>query len=210
MSDVQSDASRSPSPKWRGLASPDQVAQALIDLFDQNGHHHYDEVVTQTSHALQCAELAKAAGASSDLVLAALLHDIGHLLEPAHDPRRSSVDFRHEHLGSRFLANWFPLGVTEPIRLHVVAKRYLCRVDSSYAAGLSPASTTSLELQGGALDENEAREFERNEWHQDAVELRRWDDLAKEADFAGGSVDEFRAELVRAVKSGASEREDAR
>ena len=206
MNDAERMPTENPAIQWRGLARPDQVAQALIDLFDQSGHHHYDEVVTQTSHAVQCAELARAVGASDDLVLAALLHDVGHLLEPPHDPRRSTVDFHHERLGARFLANWFLPGVTEPIRLHVVAKRYLCRIDSDYAEGLSAASTTSLELQGGPLDNVEVGEFESTEWHREAVELRRWDDLAKQADFVAQGLEEFRDQLERAAAAGHRER----
>ena len=92
--------------------------------------------------------------------------------------------------------------MTEPIRLHVVAKRYLCRVDSDYAEGLSAASTTSLELQGGPLDNVEVGEFESTEWHREAVELRRWDDLAKQADFVAQGLEEFRDQLERAAAAG--------
>jgi gamma-butyrobetaine dioxygenase len=152
----------------------------ILELFDTRGARDYlGEPVSQLEHALQAAKLAVQAGASDALVAAALLHDIGHLLGPEDDPAEQGVDGFHEEAGSQWLARHFGPEVTEPIRLHVMAKRYLCATDPAYQDSLSPASIRSLELQGGPLNGEEIRQFESNPHHGDAVLLRKWDDSAK-------------------------------
>src|SRR5262249_10688258 len=130
-------------------------------------------------HALQAAQLAVEAGAPDALIAAALLHDIGHLLGPEDDLAEQGIDGLHEEQGSRWLVQHFGPEVTEPIHLHVLAKRYLCGSDPAYLASLSPASVRSLELQGGPLHADEMRRFESNPHYAEAVLLRRWDDAAK-------------------------------
>ncbi len=140
----------------------------------------YDESVSEREHALQCAALAVAADAPGPLVVAALLHDIGHLLE-CDDVRvggMRTADQRHERIGARFLARWFGPEVTSPVALHVSAKRYLC-ASGQYARALSPASAHSLQLQGGAMSAAERAAFLGQTAAPDAVRLRRWDDEAK-------------------------------
>ena len=139
------------------------------------------EAVTQAEHALQCAQSAEAYGASDTLITAALLHDIGHMIDK--DDERlalNGVDARHESQGADFLQMSFPLAVSEPVRLHVTAKAYLCAIDPQYYGGLSFVSRRSLELQGGTLLEAEVDAFRNQPFAEDAVLLRRWDDLAKE------------------------------
>ena len=170
---------------WRQLRSAHDVAVALVALYGDRGASHYDEAVSQTDHAVQAAALAQAAGAPDALVAAALLHDVGHLLEPEEAAPTGARDLHHEAVGARFLSAWFGAEVTDPIRLHVAAKRYLCAVEPGYHQGLSPASAHSLELQGGAMGAPELAEFERLPAHAAAVELRGWDDLAKRTDLAG-------------------------
>lgn len=158
-------------------AYPEHAVDTIIGLFERLGRNRYDESVTQEEHALQSAQLADEAGASPSLVAAALLHDVGHLLV-ARD-RVPTTDLRHEAEGARSLARWFGPEVTQPIALHVAAKRYLCAVDPTYFDGLSPGSVRSLELQGGPMSEAEVERFAAMPGAEDAVELRRWDDLAK-------------------------------
>lgn len=123
----------------------------LAERFASHGAEPYGEAVSQAEHALQCATLAERAGCSDSLVVAALLHDIGHLYE---DPAQiDEEDLRHEEFGARLLRELFPESVWQPVRLHVSAKRFLCAVDPSYHASLSPASRHSLVLQGGPFDE---------------------------------------------------------
>ena len=167
------------APRWRDLGTPGEIAAAVIDLYRRRGSAHYDEVVTQTDHARQCAALAIAADAPSPTVVAAFLHDIGHLLLGDETTER---DLRHEDVGARFIANWFDEEVTEPIRLHVAAKRYLCAISPPYRDGLSAASVHSLELQGGPMSDDEVAAFERTATADTAVALRRWDDQAKVPD----------------------------
>jgi phosphonate degradation associated HDIG domain protein len=131
-------------------------------------------------HALQAAMFAQRSGATLDLVVAALLHDVGHLLHdlPENAPDEG-IDDCHEELAGKWLAQYFGPAVIEPIRLHVTAKRYLCFADPGYLKQLSPPSLQSLLLQGGPMTSEEADEFEKNPHFESAVRLRRWDDAAK-------------------------------
>jgi phosphonate degradation associated HDIG domain protein len=155
--------------------------QILAD-YARLGARAYGEDVSQTQHALQCAALAAADGASDSLVVAALLHDYGHLLEGIEDTGRPVVDERHEMAGAALLGPLFDLQVTQPIALHVAAKRYLCTVQPGYVAALSAASVHSLALQGGPFTAEEVARFQRLEGFADAVRLRRYDDTGKVAD----------------------------
>ena len=130
------------------------------------------EDVTMAEHQLQAAALAVAAGCADSLVVAALLHDVGHLI---------GSDAPHEEVGARWLSQWFGPDVTEPVRLHVAAKRYLVATEPDYAASLSSASVHTLQLQGGPMLSEQVRQFEVLAFAQDAVTLRRLDEAAKDA-----------------------------
>lgn len=153
----------------------------VLALYERWGAERYDEELRQLDHALQTAGLAVEAGAADPVVAAALLHDVGHLLEMADRGglRDRSTDLRHEARGSAWLAGMFPTAVTAPIALHVRAKRYLVAVEPSYADVLSAGSTASLARQGGPLAPDEVAAFEANPGWPDAVDLRRWDDEGK-------------------------------
>ena len=157
------------------------IVDEIFELFARRGGEAYfGEPVSQLEHALQTAMQAEATSAPDTLVVAALLHDIGHLLHQLPENiADQGVDGWHELVGARWLAGYFPKAVTEPIRLHVAAKRYLCAVDAEYQRRLSPASIQSLALQGGPMSESEAREFEAMPYVREAVQVRRWDDQAK-------------------------------
>ncbi|MCA9177410.1 MAG: HD domain-containing protein [Planctomycetales bacterium] len=156
-------------------------ADEAVQLLEARGDSEYGgEAVTQREHALQCALLAEQEHASPELIVAALLHDLGHMLhELADDAPDQGIDDRHEHSAAAALQALFPPEVTEPIRLHVAAKRYLCAVDPDYLAQLSQPSIVSLELQGGPMTSDEANAFAASPHADDAVRLRRWDDTAK-------------------------------
>lgn len=155
--------------------------EQIFACFDRNGANDYgSDRVTQLAHALQCAALAEAEGATSSLIAAALLHDIGHLIHDLGErPAARGIDDRHEVVGREWLGQWFDDAVTEPIRLHVPAKRYLTGTDSGYFATLSFGSVRSLELQGGPFTADEASEFISRPHAVEAVRLRRWDEGAK-------------------------------
>lgn len=136
------------------------------------------EVVSQLEHALQCATLAETAGRSDELITACLLHDLGHLVHNL-GAVDEEIDNSHEYRAIPFLRQLFGLGVTEPIRLHVDAKRYLCFADKNYWSTLSAASKQSLKLQGGIFSTQEAATFIDQPYAREAVQLRIWDDQAK-------------------------------
>jgi gamma-butyrobetaine dioxygenase len=149
------------------------VIDQLEALFAGPGAGEYlGEEVTMGVHMRQAGALAEAAGAAPALVAAALLHDVGHL--------RGETDARHGQAGADWLAQWFGPDVTEPVRLHVAAKRYLCATDHGYLAKLSQESVRTLALQGGPMSAAEAAQFETRPYSGDAVQVRRWDDEAKD------------------------------
>jgi phosphonate degradation associated HDIG domain protein len=175
----------------------------ICHLFATKGHAAYiGEPVSQLEHALQSAHHAELAGASDALVVAALLHDVGHLITKLpEDCAVHGVDDRHEALGQGWLKRHCGPEVTEPVRLHVAAKRYLCATDARYRARLSPASEQSLKLQGGPFTAAEAAEFERSPYYRDAVELRRWDDLAKVPGLEVPGLEHYRPRLARVFEA---------
>lgn len=185
------------------VGSPESITDEVMDVFTQRGSEAYfGEAVTQLEHALQAAHLAVQAGASDALVVAALLHDIGHLLHSGgEDVAERGIDTRHERIGARWLSPRFGVAVSEPVRLHVAAKRYLCHTDPAYFARLSPASVQSLELQGGPMGIGESRQFERQDHWQEAVALRHWDEEAKVVGLAVPSLESYRARLIACARS---------
>ena len=157
------------------------IVDRIIRLFKERGDAAYiGEPVSQTEHALQAAFAAEKENAPAQQIVAALLHDIGHILHNLpEDCAEQGVDDRHEELGCRFLMKHFGPAVSEPVRLHVPAKRYLCTVEPDYCRCLTPTSVRSLHLQGGLFSDEEVRDFAQNPHVQAAVAVRRWDDLAK-------------------------------
>jgi phosphonate degradation associated HDIG domain protein len=182
-------------------------AGAIIDeifaLFDLRGAERYGERVSQLDHALQCATLAQRDGAPDTLVAAALLHDYGHLIDDrGRMAEEAGEDGGHEAVGAAALSRWFGPATTQPIALHVAAKRYLCATEPGYLAALSPASKLSLELQGGPFSVADATTFAADPFAAEAVRLRRWDDWGKAVEGVGAvRLADFR-ETLRRVLSG--------
>jgi phosphonate degradation associated HDIG domain protein len=175
----------------------DTVVDYIMTLFGQRGSADYGgERVTQLAHALQTAWQAEQQGASRAMIVAALLHDIGHLL---HDLTPGyaghGIDDRHETLGARWLRPYFGPAVTLPIQLHVAAKRYLCATEAPYFATLSPGSVRSLELQGGPFTSAQAQRFAARPYAAEAVVLRRWDEQAKMCGLQTPTLEHFRPHL---------------
>lgn len=154
----------------------------IEQLFEQRGHEQYTgEPVTQLQHALQSAYLGEQEGASDELVTAAFLHDLGHLLHDLGDtPSLHGVDDVHQYRVVPFLRGLFSSGVIDAIQRHVDAKRFLCASRPEYYASLSEDSKRSLKLQGGIFSKEEADQFIAEPGASDAVRLRLWDDLAKQ------------------------------
>ena len=178
------------------------MALTLLDiehLFEERGGEQYSgEPVTQLQHALQTAALGEAEGASDALVTAALLHDLGHLLHDLGDtPSMRGLDDVHQYRALPFLRGLFDDDVLDAIKLHVDAKRYLCATRPAYHANLSDDSKRSLLLQGGIFSADEAAKFIAQPGAQDAVRLRQWDDLAKDADSVTPLLSHFMRRALR-------------
>ncbi len=156
--------------------------EKLADIYTTTGLEVFegDRTVTQTSHALQTAMIAEAEGANAAMIAAALLHDIGRIVNPKDRAiTDSGGDAKHEIVAQKYLEPWFGPEVTMPIKWHVAAKRYLIATAEDYASKVSGGSVRSLKGQGGAFTAAEAETFIREPFAREGVLLRRWDDRAK-------------------------------
>ena len=178
------------------------VIAEITRLMDVNGHHRYGlSDLNQIQHGLQAAWLAEQAGDPDSLVAAALLHDIGHMVHDlGENPAAEGVDDQHEAVGHAFLATLFGPEVTEPVRLHVAAKRFLCGTEADYFARLSPDSVLSLSLQGGPMSAEEAAAFRALPHSADAVKLRRYDEGAKVRGLKTPDLAHFMPYVTRCVR----------
>ena len=174
----------------------DQILDVLRGASDRA---YIGEPISQLEHALQCAAAASTAGADDELVLAALLHDIGHLCAPEDAAQMEDVGvLDHETIGARWLlARGVSDRVAKLVRGHVDAKRYLVTTKPSYASRLSPASAKTLEHQGGAMSAAEAKAFETQPLFKQYLQLRSWDEQAKVVDLVVADVDSYRERLLR-------------
>jgi phosphonate degradation associated HDIG domain protein len=165
----------------------------LVSLMTDKGQHRYGlHDVSQLQHALQSALFVERSGGNAALISAALLHDIGHMVHGLGDnPAADGLDDQHEMLGHAFLVKYFPADVTEPVRLHVAAKRYLCAIEPDYFALLAPDSVLSLGLQGGPMSAQEITTFRAEPHAEAAVLLRRCDDAAKVKDLETPGIEHF-------------------
>jgi gamma-butyrobetaine dioxygenase len=168
--------------------------EAIAELFAGPGARDYmGEPVTIGIHMRQAGALAEAAGAEQPLVAAALLHDLGHL--------RQEPDSRHGDAGAQWLSQWFGPAVTEPVRLHVAAKRYLCASEPGYYGRLSAESVRTLAVQGGPMTADQVAAFEALPFARDAVAVRRWDDEAKDPAVTPPEFSHFEALLKALARS---------
>jgi [1-hydroxy-2-(trimethylamino)ethyl]phosphonate dioxygenase len=186
-------------PPEAAMTHDDPVA-FLLRLFKERGDAAYiGEPVSQAEHALQTAWAAERAGADGNLIVAALLHDVGHLLHNLPENcAEAGIDDAHEILGATWLAEHFGPAVAEPVRLHVDAKRFLCTTDPAYLGLLSEASVRSLKLQGGLFTPDEAAKFRAHPQAEAAVALRRFDEQAKVPGLPTPALEHFRSYLEAA------------
>lgn len=187
-------------PQWNG--DREHFIDAFFAWFQRVGETRYETHVTQLEHALQTAANAQQDDASEADIVAALLHDVGHLLVDEHQGRQNFLDWDqcHEEVGARWLEPFFPREVTAPVRLHVPAKRWLCTIDESYWHGLSEASKHSLKLQGGKMCREEQIVFEAHPGWQGAVALRKRDDLAKQSGKRVPALDSYRSVVSKLLR----------
>lgn len=182
----------------------DTIVDFIADIFERRGAESYlGEPVTMSQHMLQAAQRAESEGAGDELIAAALLHDIGHYTSEfgPYSPEDTN-DNHHEAAGARVLEPFFPPLVTQAVRLHVAAKRYLCAIEPAYWNALSMASKHSLQLQGGPMSADEAAAFRAQPFHEQAVRVRRWDDAGKDPAVATPAFEHYAPLLRRVVLRG--------
>ena len=179
------------------------IVDKIINKYQTNNSLYIGEKVTITEHMVQTAMLAEQNHSSESLICACLLHDYGHfIIEDPNQLVSKSVDGKHENIAFNFLKNYFKTEVIEPIKLHVQAKRYLCR-NKSYWNILSEASKVSLKFQGGIMTDNEAKKFVSLKFHDDAILLRKYDDEGKIPNIKTKKIEDYRnlinSQLIRYV-----------
>ncbi|HEV3268581.1 MAG TPA: HD domain-containing protein [Acidimicrobiales bacterium] len=175
------------------MNAPETVDQ-LFELYEARGSEFYGESLTQVEHALQSAALASGERASDQMILAALFHDVGHLVTEVQNEEEFDFahdDDVHEALGARILSPLFGPAVARPVSLHVTAKRWRCTREPAYIEQLSDASRATLQAQGGLLSDDECLRFEEHPGFVDALTLRTWDDEAKVVGKDAGALRDY-------------------
>lgn len=181
--------------------SAQTIVPFLAGIFARRGDEEYlGEPVTMAQHMLQGATLAERAGQPEVVIVAALLHDIGHFTSEfgTYHPD-DTHDRHHEDAGAEVLAPFFPTLVTDCVRYHVAAKRYLCATKPSYFNRLSAASVHTLQLQGGPMSAEEVTEFERNPNLQQIIQVRYLDEAGKQPDMETPPFAHFAPMVQRVV-----------
>jgi len=168
------------------------IIEKIISSYLNNKSLYIGEKVTMSEHMIQTAMLAENTNSSSNLVCSCLLHDYGHfILENPNYLVNKNKDGKHEEIGFNFLKKYFIKDIMGPIKYHVKAKKYLAR-DKKYYELLSKASKISLKLQGGVMSEKEAKEFEDNEFFENSIKLRKFDEIAKKSGQKIKSINEYK------------------
>lgn len=195
------------------MSSESNVVEQIRAVYELRGQESYGvEEVTQLEHALQSAHWAEKSGAAPELIAAALLHDIGHILHSQAMPQECStnLDDRHEYRAFEWLREHFGLAVADPVRLHVAAKRYLCSVDPDYVHQLTPTSLKSFHDQGGIMSDEELAQFQAEPHFEAAIQVRRWDDLAKDSQAIPPDLKHYLPYLHHVCASGGNRQHDRR
>ena len=168
------------------------IIDKIISNFINNKSLYIGEKVTISEHMIQTAMIAENAKSSNNLICSCLLHDYGHfILEGPDELVRKKIDGKHEDIGYEYLKKFFKKEVVEPIKYHVLAKRYLAK-EKKYFNSLSNASKISLKLQGGVLNKKESKEFEKKDFFKQSIKLRKFDEVAKRTDIKIKSIIEYK------------------
>ena len=171
------------------------ILDKIISNFKNNKSLYIGEKITMSEHMIQSAMLAEKTKVNDDLICSCLLHDYGHfIIEDPDELVKNDKDGEHESIGYEYLKNFFKKEIVEPIKYHVLAKRYLAR-DKKYFNFLSDASKTSLRLQGGALNDKESKEFEKKNYFKNSVLVRKFDESAKKTGVKIKTIDEYKSLL---------------
>ena len=173
-----------------------QIIDKIISNFTNNKSLYIGEKITISEHMIQTAMIAEKAKCNDDLICSCLLHDYGHfILKNPDDLIKLNIDGQHENIGHEYLKNFFKKKIVDPIKYHVLAKRYLAK-DKKYFDLLSEASKTSLKLQGGVLNDEECNKFETQEYFKPSILLRKFDEAAKRTDVKMKSIHDFQELLT--------------
>ena len=175
------------------------IIDQIIYNYSNNKSLYIGEKITMSEHMIQTAMLAEKTSSTTDLVCSSLLHDYGHFV--VEDPNQlvsDQIDGNHETIGANYLKKFFSNEITEPILLHVDAKKYLAR-DKKYFNSLSKASKVSLKLQGGIMSDNEAKKFEQKKNYEDAIKLRRFDEGAKKQNIKIKNIEDYKELLISKI-----------
>ena len=180
-----------------------KIAEEIIEIFRKKGGEDYaGEEITQLEHACQAAQLAEQNGYDDEVILAAFLHDLGHLLSDDEEDDMDGFGVKdHEGVGAEYLQQrGFSEKVTTLVKSHVAAKRYLCFANKRYFDNLSEASRMTLAFQGGPMTEAEAKAFEQNPLKNLIIKMRTWDEEAKEIGVPVPDLQVYREMMVRHLK----------
>ena len=177
----------------------EQIANEVITLFKQKGSADYaGEAITQLEHACQAAQLAEKDGQSDEVILAAFLHDVGHLLDEGHEAMDGYGVKNHEGVAAEYLKqHGFSDRLVTLVNAHVDAKRYLCFANKRYFDNLSEASKITLQFQGGPMGEDEARDFEKNPLKNLIIKMRTWDEEAKLVNVPLPDLQSYKAKIIQ-------------
>ena len=176
------------------------IIEKIISNFKNNKSHYIGENVTISEHMIQSAMIAEKSKSKGFLICSCLLHDYGHfILDDPDELVRKNQDGKHEDIGYEYLKKFFKREIVEPIKHHVMAKRYLAR-DKKYYNKLSNASIVSLELQGGLLNRKEAKLFEKEEFFKEAIKVRKFDEAAKKVGLKIKDIIQYKDLLKASLK----------
>lgn len=179
--------------------SIDKTVNSIIELYNKKGNMDYGESITQLEHGLQCADIGVERGYDDELVVAGLLHDIGHLIETPHKMGDLGT-LNHEEIGANYMKELgFSDRVVELIRNHVNTKRYLIAKDEEYRNNLSKASIGTLKYQNGIMSDDESDEYQKLELFQDHLKLRNLDDTAKIIGMTTNSLEHYRPVIMKVL-----------
>ena len=172
------------------------IIQKIISNFRNNKTLYIGEKVTISEHMIQSAMNAEKAKSNKSLICSSLLHDYGHfILEDPNELVKKKLDGKHEDIGYEYLKKFFKKEVVEPIKHHVLAKRYLAR-NKKYFNYLTEASKVSLKLQGGILNKKQSSIFEKKNYFKNAIKLRKFDEAAKKTNIKIKSIDDYKTLLI--------------
>ena len=168
------------------------IIDKIISNFINNKSLYIGEKVTISEHMIQTAMIAENAKSSNNLICSCLLHDYGHfILEDPDKLVRKKIDGKHEDIGYEYLKKFFKKDVVEPIKYHVLAKRYLAKKEK-YFNSLSDASKISLKLQGGVLNKDESKKFEKKDFFKNSIKLRKFDEAAKKTNIKMKPINDYK------------------